>query len=327
MKRAFICVCIILSALLFESSAYTDEDTLVLRFAHGGTADHPYQIGAVRFAEIVQRESNGDIKIEIYPDGELGSEGEAGEGVRLGIIDIAVISAGGMMSHWVPEVQVFDMPYLFRSREHAYKVLDGEVGEYFNKKMEERGFRNLDYWEIGVRHMTNIRREVKYPADIEGMKIRVMAANVYRAMMRELNAIPIPIPFTKVYSAFQGRIIDGQENPVTTIRAMRFYEVQKYLSLTAHTYSSAVVIMNSRKYDALSRRHKQILGNAAMLTGAYQRNYVRTKESEDIEYLKKQGMVVTMPDRASFAKRTANVAHAMSDEISEAMIQKIKSVK
>ena len=313
--------------LLMSLTVHAEKKRINLIFAHGGSSDHPYHIGALKFSELVKKASQGEIIIHIYPDGVMGSEGDAADGVRLSNVDIAVISAGGAMSHWIPEMQVLDMPYLFRDRYHAYSVLDGNIGSEFNYMMEKHGFKNLAYWEIGFRHITNNKKEITVPEDMKGLRIRVMPAKVYKVMMNELGATPIPIAFSNVYNAFQRGIIDGQENPMTTIRAMKYYEVQKYLSLTSHVYSSAVVIMNTSMFNGLSKVNQKILLDAAKEAGQFERKYVEIKEIEDIQFLKSHGMKMSQPDIGMFKAATYSIKDILAEEISPDMVERINATR
>ncbi|MCL5045454.1 MAG: DctP family TRAP transporter solute-binding subunit [Actinobacteria bacterium] len=307
--------------------AQKKDDVLTIKFAHAASKEHPYHVGALKFAELVSQKSNGKMKVEIFSDAQLGSEREEAEGVRMGTINMATVAAEGAIPNWVPEMQVFGLPFLFRDRSHAYSVLDGPIGAELSKKLEAQGFKNLGYWEIGIRHLTNKVRPVNKPADVKGLKIRVQESKVWIAHMKALGALPTPIPFGELYSALQQGVVDGQENPITTIQSMRFYEVQKYVALTAHTYSPAVVIVNPQFYAKLTPDQQKIIQDAVKETASYQRQYVQTKEKEGIDFLKGKGIVITEPDRAAFAEATKNVVNEIKDQVPPELVDRIRNTK
>jgi TRAP-type transport system periplasmic protein len=149
------------------------------------------------------------LKVELFPNSQLWGEQRLAESIRLGVVEMGALSADGVLSAWLPEYQVLGMPYLFRDRAHAYKVLDGLIGEDLEKKAAAKGINVLSYWEIGFRHMTNNKRPIKAVADMAGLKIRVQPSKVFVTMMESLGAIGTPIAFTELYSALQQGVVDG----------------------------------------------------------------------------------------------------------------------
>jgi tripartite ATP-independent transporter DctP family solute receptor len=326
-SRTFKVIILFLSFYSVCCCCFAGNKPIVLTFAHGGRQGHPYYYGAKKFAELVAEKTKGRIKIEIFPGGQLGSEGVAAEGVRLGTIDIATVSAGGIMSHWVPRIQVLDAPYLFENREQAYKALDGAVGEELNGEMEKAGFKNLAYWEIGIRHITNNRAPITSPSDLKGLSMRIMPARTYIAFVKTLGGIPQAIPFDEVYASLQSGIVDGEENPITTIRSMRYYEVQKYLALTAHVYSSAVLIINLEIFNNLPQDVRNAIAEAASESSLFQRKYVIENEAIDLEFLKLHGMEVVEPDKRAFARAVQNVYKEVMDRPSLVLLEQVKEMR
>jgi len=300
---------------------------VTLKFAHAGSKQHPYHIGAEKFKEIVEKNSGGKIKIEIYSDAQLGSEREIAEGVKNGTIELGLAAADGAIPNWVPEMQVFAIPYLIRDLEHAYKVLDGPIGKELSDKLAAKGMNLLAYWEVGIRHFTNNKKPVKTPADLAGMKIRVQESKVWIEFIKALKAIPTPIPFGELYTALQQGVVDGQENPVTTIVSMKFYEVQKYLTLDGHTYSPAVFIVNPGVFSKLAADLRKVISAAAIEARDYQRKWVQDKEKEGIAFLKDKGVVVTEPDKAAFQAATKDVANVLIDVVGKDLVARIRDTK
>jgi tripartite ATP-independent transporter DctP family solute receptor len=298
-----------------------------IKFGHSGSTTHSYHIGAVKFAELVGKYSNGDLKVELFPNSQLGGEQRLAESIRLGVVDMGALSADGVLSAWLPEYQVLGMPYLFRDRAHAYKVLDGPIGEELKMKAAAKGINVVSYWEIGFRHMTNNKRPIKTVADMAGLKIRVQPSKVFVTMMESLGAIGTPIAFTELYSALQQGVVDGEENPVATIRSMKFNEVQKYLSLTGHTYSTAAVMISEKLLKKLTPAQLQVVQKAAAEARDYQRATLAKMEGDDLAYLESQGMKVNTVDTAPFVKATSAVYDAMKDQAPPALVQAIRSVR
>ena len=299
----------------------------IIKFGHSGSTTHAYHIGAVKFAELVGKYSNGDLKVELFPNSQLGGEQRLAESIRLGVVDMGALSADGVLSAWLPEYQVLGMPYLFRDRAHAYKVLDGPIGEDLKKKAAAKGIEVLSYWEIGFRHMTNNKRPIKTVADMAGLKIRVQPSKVFVTMMESLRAIGTPIAFTELYSALQQGVVDGEENPVATIRSMKFNEVQKYLSLTGHCYSTAAVMISDKLLKKLTPAQLQVVRKAAVEARDYQRATLAKMEGDDLAYLESQGMKVNAVDTGPFVKATSAVYDAMKDQAPPALVQAIRSVR
>jgi tripartite ATP-independent transporter DctP family solute receptor len=243
-------------------------------------------------------------------------------------VDMAVSAAGSVLPLWVPEVQLIEMPFIFRDRAHAYKVLDGPVGAELNAMVEKKGIKVLGYWEVGFRNLTNNKRPIVAPKDMQGLKIRVQQSKVYIEMMKSLGAIGTPIAFTELYSALQQGVVDGQENPIATIRSMNYFEVQKYLSLTFHTYTPGAVMISPKLWSSLTEEQKAILQKSMEEARAFQRKTVADKEADDLAFLKSKGMTVTgKPDAEAFRKATLPVYEAMANVVPPALVNKVRDTK
>ena len=313
---AFACM-MVLSGAAFGAA-------VEFKFAHSGSLEHQYQIGAEQFKKLVEEKSGGEMKVTIFPQAQLGGERDLAEGVRMGTIEMSSVAAGNMAG-FVPELQVFGVPFLFQTREQVYAVLDGEVGKDLAEIMLGKGFVNLSIWEVGFRNMTNNIRPVKTPDDMKGLKIRVQESKIWIEFMKRLGAIATPIPFGELYTALQQNVVDGQENPVATIYSMKFYEVQKYLSLTGHTYEPALVFANPKWFNGLDPKHQAILRESAMEAASFQRQKLAEMDKERFEVIRKAGVQVEEnPDKAAFAQATADLHKVLSDSVPEALVQKIK---
>lgn len=296
-----------------------------LKLAHSGSETHQYHIAAEKFKELVEEKTDGEVTIEIHPNSTLGSEADAIEQVMGGTIEMTTVSADSSFANTVPEANVFGIPYLFEDRDHVYSVLDGEIGQELLDLAGEHNMKGLGYWEVGFRHLTNNQREINTPEDAQGLKVRVQPAPVWEAHMRAIGASPTPVDFNELYSALDQGVVDGQENPLPTIDSMKFYEVQNYVSLTAHTYSPAVVIMNNDIWEGLSEEQQTAINEATAEAGEYQRQFLADREDEILDLLADNDVTVTEPDRDAFREATADVQDAVSSQVPSDLVERIKA--
>ncbi len=315
----------LLSVVFLFVFSSTSIAAVELKFAHGGSLEHQYQIGAEQFKKLVEERSNGEIKVNIFPQGQLGgSERELLEGVRMGTIEIISVAAGGALPSFVPEFQVMGIPYLFQTRKQVYTVLDGEVGKELSNLMLTKGFQNLAFWEVGFRNFTNNIKPIVKPEDIKGLKIRVQESKSWMEFIKMLGGIPTPISFGELYSALQQKMVDGQENPIATIYSMKYYEVQKYLTLDGHTYEAAVVVANPKWFKSLSLEHQNIIRQAAQDAAQYQRDKLFEMDQQRLDFIRKAGVeVVENPDKEAFAEATSGL-YKVLDNVPVELIKKIK---
>jgi tripartite ATP-independent transporter DctP family solute receptor len=265
---------------------------LQMKLASLTAMSHTYNQGAAKFAEFVKQRSNGRIEITIYPDGQLAKgERELLEAVQQGTIDIYVGSTGPLAG-FSPSMGLLDLPFLFRDYRHVDTVLDGAIGRQLLDDLDKVSFKALAFWENGFRNLTNSKRSVKVPTDAAGLKIRTMENKLHIAAWKAVGANPVPMAFGEVYGALQQKTIDGQENPIAVIYSSKMSEVQKYLSLTQHVYSPAVIIVSAKKWQALSREDQDMMLKAAQETAPLQRKMGRDSEEKQIAELAAKGMTV-----------------------------------
>jgi tripartite ATP-independent transporter DctP family solute receptor len=282
----------------------TPEKAIEIKIATVGNEDHQSTIAAQLFKDEVEKVSNGKVTATIFPNGSLGGEREAAEGVKLGTIQMTVVTSDGALPAWVPDIQVLSIPYLFANKEEAYDILDNTLQQELAPQFEAQGFKHLGFVELGFRHFTNNVKEVKSAADMQGLSIRVQEAPIWFALIEKLGATATPVPFNELYTALQQGMVDGQENPITSIATSKFNEVQKYLTLDGHTYAAESIIMNKDYYDGLSDEVKGYIDAAVAVAIPGQREAVSAKEEEYLQQLKDSGMVVTEADLDSFVKAT-----------------------
>ncbi|WP_221568427.1 DctP family TRAP transporter solute-binding subunit [Alkalihalobacillus sp. TS-13] len=306
------------------SGGGSEGDSITLKLAHSGSESHQYHIAAEKFKELVEEKSEGSVKVEIHGNATLGSEADVIEQVMDGSVDMTTVAADSSFANTVPEMNVFGIPYLFNDAEHVYSTLDGEVGKELLSLVDDQNMKGLGYWEVGFRHLTNNKKEIKTPDDVKGLKVRVQPAPVWEAHMKALGASPTPVDFNELYSALDQGVVDGQENPLPTIDSMKFYEVQKYVALTAHTYSPAVVVMSNNAWDKLNEDQQKLVQEAVSETTKYHRETLAEKEQEIQNKLEENGVTITKPDRDAFREATKDVKNAVSSQVPEDLINKIK---
>ncbi|HBB2222025.1 TPA: 2,3-diketo-L-gulonate TRAP transporter substrate-binding protein YiaO, partial [Escherichia coli] len=222
-------------------------------------------------------------------------------GVRGGTIDMEM-SGSNNFAGLSPVMNLLDVPFLFRDTAHAHKTLDGKVGDDLKASLEGKGLKVLAYWENGWRDVTNSRAPVKTPADLKGLKIRTNNSPMNIAAFKVFGANPIPMPFAEVYTGLETRTIDAQEHPINVVWSAKFFEVQKYLSLTHHAYSPLLVVINKAKFDGLTPEFQQALISSAQEAGNYQRKLVAEDQQKIIDGMKEAGVeVITDLDRKAFS--------------------------
>ncbi len=299
------CFAALLSAVVFGWGGGAAAQTL-FKMGHTLTAGSHFGVGGAAFAEAVARDTGGRFRVQLYPDGTLGAERELLEGVQEGSVDLAIVSTGAV-GIFVPETQITDIPFLFRNYAHARSVLDGPIGQEMLALFPKHDLIALAWGENGFRHLTNSVRPVRVPDDLKGMKMRTMQNSLHVLTFATLGARPIPIPFTELYSALEQHAVDGQENPTPTVVKSRFFEVQKYLSLTGHFYSPALVLMAPARWNALSDSDREIFRHAAKLAAIAMRNEVDRMERDSLALLRSAGMEVTLVDQALFERAVTPV--------------------
>ncbi|UFJ38923.1 DctP family TRAP transporter solute-binding subunit [Brevibacillus humidisoli] len=297
------------------------------RLGHLQNTEHPYQKGAEKFKELLAQKSNGRIEVNIFPSSQLGNGRDQIEGLQLGTIHLHIGSVAPV-ANFAPKLNVLSLPYLFRDREHVFQVLDGEIGKELSADLESKGMINLSFWENGWRHLTNDVRPIKTAEDASGLKIRVLESPAYVSYVKALGSTPTPIPFGELYTALEQKVVDGQENPLAQIATNKFDEVQKYLSLNAHTYDAAVFLISKMAYDQLPAELQQAVHEAALEAAAYQRQLSEESEAKYLQQLKESGMQIEEnPDLESFRKAVEPVYEELQESIGKDLIKRVRETK
>lgn len=290
---------LVLGCLLAALGAAHAQETK-LRLAHTQPDTDSQHVALVQYAKLVQERTGGQVRIEIFHGGQLGNDNAILSGTRGGVIDLA-LTGNPFFAGINPRQSALDLPGIIRSFGHAYKVLDGPIGGEIRVELEQYNFKGLGFPEIGFRNLTNSRRPVVKLEDMAGLKIRTTPNPAHMKAFQLVGVNPVPMAYTEVFMALESRTVDGQENPITLIQSAKFYEVQKYLTLTQHAYTTAVFVMNLKKFQSLPPAAQKVLETTAMEVIREQRAANRRIEDGDLAKLKAAGMqIVTDFPRAEF---------------------------
>lgn len=290
-KLTKICALLATTAMMTGTAAWAEVGEHVLRLGTPLPDAHPISQAAVKFAELVAEKSDGKIEIKVYPGATLGNELQMQSALQGGTQDFS-IGTTTTLAGMVPEFSAIDMPYQFRDTTEADTILDGEIGNQLFQKLEPKGLVGLAYMEQGFRHTTNSTRPITKWEDFDGLKIRVQPSALYIDMFNQLGANAVPMTINEVYTAMETRAIDGHENSLTAIDANKFQEVQKYLSLTGHSYNAVVLLMGKPSFDKLNDEERQIIRDAATEARDFQRELTRTQTEGLLTKLADDGMEV-----------------------------------
>ncbi|MDI3535146.1 MAG: TRAP-type transport system periplasmic protein [Thermosediminibacterales bacterium] len=303
-------------------------EVIEIKLSHSSPAvDDRLEAACQEFKKVVEEKTNGKVKVTTYPANQLGGEREQLEGVQMGTIQMAALSSGPLPGIF-PEIMVFDMPYLFSSEKVAYEVLDGPVGqEILDMLREKTGVRGLVWGENGFRHFTNSIRPIEKPSDVKGLKIRTMENPAHMAIVRALGGDPTPMSFGEVYTALSQKTIDGQENPISLIVSMRFYEAQDYLTLDGHVYNPYILLINDEFYNSLDDEIKKAIDEAALVWRKTERELNQKQCEEGLKKLKDEGMQITelsLEQKQAFRDATKSVYEDFGKkEIGEELLNKV----
>ena len=253
----------------------------------------PYAVGARAFKEEVERASGGSVEIQLYPNRQIGDERQMLEGMRFGTVDAGIIT-NAVIAQIEPAFQVNDLPFLYANEVQAHKILDGKVGDDLAKRLEVKGIVVLGYMEGGFRHMINNKRPVATPADVQGVKYRVMQNPMYIDMFNSLGGAAVPMAWGETFTAVQQGTIDGLEIPVAVIEGNKYYEVTKFLSLTNHTYSMNGLVIGKRALEKLSPGQRTAVMAAGKAATARQRKTAAADVEQLIKKLEKEGMKINV---------------------------------
>ncbi|MEM1042227.1 MAG: TRAP transporter substrate-binding protein [Bacteroidota bacterium] len=317
-------------ALLLSGCASSAEDGRVLRLGHGLSTDHPVHEAMLVMAERVAERSDGALRVEVYPSGQLGSERECLELLQIGSLAMTKVSAS-VLENFAPAFQVFSLPYLFRSEAHRFAVLDGPVGQGLLDDAADFRLRGLAYYDAGARSFYTVERPVRRPADLAGLKIRVQESQTAMRMVRALGGSPTPISWGELYTALQQGVVDGAENNPPSFHLSRHYEVAPYYVLNEHTAVPDVLIIGTPVWDGLSEQERAWLAEAAAESAEVQKDLWRESTEEALRAVQAAGVEVIRlgtDERAPFAGEVRDLLAAYdADPALGGLIASIRAVE
>lgn len=283
-----------------DDSSSKDGDAVTLKLGHIQSENDLWHDGAVKFKEEVERLSEGNMKVEIYPNSTLGGDRDMAEGMQIGTVDFALVA--GVLGNFEDSIQLLELPYLFSSQEEYNKVIHGEVGqEIANRVLEASDIRILNWWDRGPRHIT-ANKPIETVADIKGLKMRIPEIKAMEHTWQAMGASPTTMAWNEVYTGLEQNVIEAQENPIPFIFGGRIHEVQDYLSLTAHKYEYVTLAMSDMTWSKLSAEQQEIIQEAADIATEYENQLVSEQTDEILETMKSEGLEVIEPDVEAFAE-------------------------
>lgn len=293
-----------IAALAFGAASTSHAQDIkprLIRFGYG-LNEQSNQGRAVKvFAEQVEKASGGKMRVRAIGAAALGPDTQMQQALTGGAQEMMVGSTATLVGT-VKEMALWDTPFLFGTAAEADAILDGPIGQKVIDKLPEKGLVGLAYWENGFRNLTNTKRPVTRLEDLDGVKLRVMQNNVYLDSFKLLGANAVPLPFSELFSALETKTVDGQENPFNTILSSKFYEVQKYLSITNHVYSPWIVLVSKKWWDGLSKDEQKILADAAKASRDFERKDTREEAAKALNELKAKGMQINEISPAETAR-------------------------
>lgn len=299
----------------------------VIRLGHGLSTGHSVHQGMVYFGEQLEKISEGKFKVQIYPSQQLGTERQCLELLQIGSLDMTKVSAG-VLENFSPSIKVFGIPYMFKDKEHTFRVLDGPIGDELLAGTEKYWLKGLGYYDSGSRSFYTIDRPVEQPNDLEGLKIRVMESQTAIDMVKSFGGSPTPISWGELYTALQQGVVDGAENNPPSFYLSRHYEVCKYYIIDEHTVLPDVVLMSTHLWNTLNDQEQKWIQEAMDLSVIEQRRLWSVSEQESLEAVKAAGVQVSYPDKIPFAKMSKSVADQYAkDPLIKSFIDKIKNTQ
>ncbi|CUJ98040.1 Extracytoplasmic solute receptor protein YiaO [Shimia thalassica] len=306
-----------LGAALSFGIALSASAGTVIKVGHGANEQYHMHRALLRFEELVEAGSNGEIDVQIFPSSQMGPDREMIEGVQTGVLEMAV-PPSSFFAGWDPAFAVIELPYMYASKDIALDVFHSDTGSDMLSRLENQGLVGLGWLENGLRHVTNNVRPIESPADLDGVKLRTMKVPAHVATFQALGANPTPMNFGEVYSALQQGVIDGQENPIALIDSQRFYEVQEHVSLTGHVFTVYIPVISQAFMNSLSDDHQALIRSAMAESEIYQQELVNGEEAGQLQKIRDAGVNVlelSAEQRQVFSDATMDVRAEYRDTV------------
>lgn len=336
MKKMFLLVLVVIIALAGCGSKSEEADaknsstngekkkeTIMFKFAHELQEGTPQHIGAMEFKKLVEEKSDGRMHVEVHPAAQLGSEKEVMEIMQTGGVETGMVTTA-VLSNLSPAFQMIDLPFLFPNRESAYHILDGEIGDEILSTLDSYKLKGAAFFESGFKQFTS-NKEIQSPGDIAGLKFRTMESPLIIDTYNQLGANPVPISFPEVYNALQQKVVDGHENPLSTITSMKFYEVQDYITISNHSYLGYAIVFSQKWFNNLPEDLQDVLTASAKEAATVERQAVVDKEKGYLDQIIESGTTVnelTSEQLSKFAKVTRPVHDSYKENIGAELLDK-----
>lgn len=309
------------------SSCSPKEETKFLKLSHSLSLDHPVHQALVYFSQRVDDKSDGQLNIEIYPGGQLGSERQSLELLQLGGLAMTKVSSA-VMENFSPRLRVFGFPYLFENAEHRYRLFDSDLGKQLLLDGERYWLRGLTFFDAGSRSFYTKETSIEIPDDLKGLKIRVMQSPTAINLIKSLGASPTPVSWGELYTSLQQGVVDGAENNLPSFYSSRHYEICKNLSMDEHSSIPDILVISTIIYDKLSSEEKRWIEEAAQDAAIMQRKLWKTAEIKALKAIQKEGVKITYPHKDVFKKESDHIIKNLKEQNPELYetIQDIKSL-
>lgn len=268
---------------------------------------HPSSQILKRVAERINARQDANLKVEVFTAGTLGGDLELIDQVARGAIEASLAGGASVLSSFDRRFGIEELPFMYASRQAAYKALDGKLGAALNAAAEKQGFKIVAYWENGFRHFTNNKRPIRTPADMSGLRFRSAEIPIRLDMFKQLKASAVPMPFPELFQALQQGVVDGQENPIAIVHSMGIATVQKYLSLSGHIYNSLPLVASKKWWDSIDDKTRQLITTEFAKGRDEERAMLAEREAAMLDELKAKGMQVNETDSKAFQSQTEGV--------------------
>ena len=319
MKKLIAGLCACLLVVLLAAPVWAAPKH-VIRFATAIEPDSHYANGMRYFKERLEAATKGEVEVQLFYSGQLGGERDMFEGLGMGTLEMTITSSAPLIN-FSPSFKVFDLPFIVTDREKAFKVFDGPIGREILDSADKSGVRALGFWENGFRNITNSKRPILKPADLQGIKIRTMENPIHMKLFETLGAFPTPMAWGELFLALQQGTVDGQENPLIIIQTSKYSEVQKYLTLSGHVYAPAVVSIGKQYFESLPPEIQAAVVKSEEEARIWEREFCIQKDQELADILAKEGFEIATIDKAEWIKATQPVYEFFKDEINPAYIK------
>lgn len=328
-KEMYLLITLIFAAMLFVGSSNSSAADYVWKCGINLPVEHPYYTGMAKFSELMEKKSNGKIKMQVFPSSQLGNERDMIEALQMGTQEVTLVSTAPL-SCFSADFLVFDLPYIFKTREHAYKVLDGPIGQKILASLEKNKLVGLTFMENGFYNIT-CNKKIEHPADMQGVKIRSLENPLQVFAYNTTGANALPMSFGEVFTALQNKTLDATGLTYAVIGSMKIYTVQKYMADTWHFYAPAPLLISQKTWNALPDDLKAIVKEAAKEATVFQREQSAAVDQAKYEEMKKYGNIFTSVNREEWAKVMVAPTYAKfvgeGKEISADLVKQIQDME